>query len=119
MTASAASAAPAAAVPPGPNGEPPRPSTATGATVPAPAVTGPVANTSPVGDPAHGYPFLATDVDLAKAGYVEQEYLICGQATRYAITGTDTATVHSSGHPVQHPDRGAPSHLAPRSSTAP
>src|SRR3954466_3040113 len=101
MAASAGLAATAGAVPPGPNGETPRPSTATGATVPAPAVTGPVANTSPVGDPAHGYPFLASDVDLAKAGYVEQEYLISGQATRYAITasGTDTATVQSSGHP--------------------
>ena len=62
-------------------------------------MTGPVANTSPVGDPAHGYPFLATDVDLAKAGYVEQEYLISGQATRYTITGTNTATVLSTGHP--------------------
>ena len=92
-------AAPAGAVPPGPNGEPPRPSTATGASVPAPAVTGPVANTSPVGDPAHGYPFLATDVDLAKAGYVEEEYLISGQANRYTITGTTTATVLSTGHP--------------------
>ena len=99
LTASAGLAAPAGAVPPGPNGEPPRPSTATGATVPAPAVTGPVAHTSPVGDPAHGYPFLATDVDLAKAGYVEEEYLISGQANRYTITGTNTATVLSSGHP--------------------
>ena len=97
--ASAALAAPAAAVPPGPNGEPPQPSTATGATVPAPAVTGPIASTSPVGDPAHGYPFLATDVDLAKAGYVEEEYLISGQAGRYMISGTNTATVVSSDNP--------------------
>jgi hypothetical protein len=99
LTASVGLAAPAAAVPPGPNGEPPRPSTATGASVPAPAVTGPVARTSPVGDAAHGYPFLASDVDLAKAGYVEEEYLISGQASRYTITGTATATVLSSGHP--------------------
>ncbi|MDA0140149.1 alpha/beta hydrolase domain-containing protein [Solirubrobacter deserti] len=100
LTASAGLAAPAAAVPPGPNGEPPRPSTATGATVPAPTVSGPVARTSPVGDPAHGYPFLATDVDLAKAGYVEEEFLISGQATRYATgNSTTTATVTSTGHP--------------------
>ena len=99
LTATAGLAAPAGAVPPGPNGEPPRPSTATGATVPAPAVTGPIARTSPVGDAAHGYPFLASDVDLAKAGYVEEEYLISGQANRYTITGTNTATVLSSGHP--------------------
>ena len=54
LIASAGLAAPAGAVPPGPNGEPPRPSTATGASVAAPTVTGPVARTSPVGDPAHG-----------------------------------------------------------------
>ena len=118
LTASAGLAAPAGAVPPGPNGEPPRPSTATGASVPAPAVTGPVARTSPVGDPAHGYPFLATDVDLAKAGYVEEEYLISGQANRYTITGTNTATVAQQRPSVQHPDRGAPAHARPRSSTA-
>ncbi len=99
LSASAVLAVPAAAVPPGPNGEPPRPSTATGASVPAPTVTGPIAHTSPIGDPAHGYPFLATDVDLAKAGYVEEEYLISGQATRYATTETAAATVVSTGHP--------------------
>src|SRR3954470_14371779 len=99
MAASAGLAATAGAVPPGPNGQSPRPSTATGANVPAPTVTGPVANTSPVGDPAHGYPFLATDVDLAKAGYVQEEYLISGRANRYTITGTNTATVLSSNNP--------------------
>ncbi|BCB88221.1 hypothetical protein Psuf_055340 [Phytohabitans suffuscus] len=86
--------APAAA-----GGHRPRPSTATGAGVADPAVSGPVADTSAVGDPAHGYPFLATDVDLAAAGYVEREYLISGTATRYATSGTGTATVTSAGHP--------------------
>src|SRR5690348_219173 len=57
-----------------------RPSTAAG--VPSPMVTGPVPNTTSIGDPAHGYPFLATDVDLAAAGYVEQEFFISGAATR-------------------------------------
>ena len=38
-------------------------------------------------------------MDLAKAGYVEEEYFITGQATRYTITGTNTATVPSTGHP--------------------
>lgn len=83
----------------GPDGERPRPSTATGASVPAPTVTGPLSNTSPVGDPAHGYPFLATDVDLASAGYVEQEFHISGQATRYSASGTSTGTALSTGHP--------------------
>ena len=77
----------------------PRPSTATGASVTAPTVAGPVARTSPVGDPAHGYPFLTTDVELAKAGYIEQEFHISGQATRYTVTGNATATVRSTGHP--------------------
>src|SRR4051812_24342224 len=101
MTATGVLAAPALAVPPGPNGQAPTPSTATGANVPAPTVTGPVANTTAVGDPAHGYPFLATDVDLNKAGYVEEEYLINGTANRYTIQGTNTATVLSSGHPYK------------------
>src|SRR3954470_15147770 len=92
-------ASPAAAVGPGPGGQAPRPSTATGASVAAPTVTGPIALTSAVGAPAHGYPFLATDVDLASAGYVEQEFFISGQATRYTATGTSTGTVISTGNP--------------------
>lgn len=89
-------AAPASA-----GGHRPRPSTATGAGVADPSVSGPVGSTSPVGDPAHGYPFLATDVDLAAAGYVEREYFVSGTATRYATGGTGTATVTSTGHPYQ------------------
>ncbi|MFK3983818.1 alpha/beta hydrolase domain-containing protein [Micromonospora sp. NPDC050397] len=69
------------------------------AAVADPVVHGPVAATSPVGDPAHGYPFLTTDVDLAAAGYVEQEFFISGTATRYATSGTATAVVTSTGHP--------------------
>ncbi|GIF73950.1 alpha/beta hydrolase domain-containing protein [Asanoa siamensis] len=67
--------------------------------VPTPVVSGPVAATTPVGDPGHGYPFLATDVDLAAAGYVEEEFFVSGTATRYATSGTATATVVSTGHP--------------------
>ncbi|GIF62656.1 hypothetical protein Ais01nite_06910 [Asanoa ishikariensis] len=64
-----------------------------------PTVSGPIAATTAVGDPGHGYPFLATDVDLAAAGYVEQEFFVSGTATRYATAGTATATVVSTGHP--------------------
>lgn len=39
------------------------------AAVPDPVVTGPVPATTAPGDPAHGYPFLATDYDLAARGY--------------------------------------------------
>ena len=101
LTASAGLAAPAGAAGSGAHGERARPSTATGASVPAPTVSGPIARTSPVGDPAHGYPFLATDVNLASAGYVEQEFFISGAATRYSATGTSTGTVLSTGHPYR------------------
>jgi hypothetical protein len=84
-----------AAEPPGPR----IPSSATGASVAVPTVTGPIARTSAVGDPAHGYPFLTTDVPLAEHGYVEEEFFISGQATRYTASGTATATAVSSGHP--------------------
>jgi hypothetical protein len=87
------------ATPASAGGHRPRPSTATGASVADPVVSGPIASTSPVGDPAHGYPFLATDVDLAAAGYVEREFTVSGTATRYATSGTGTATVTSTGHP--------------------
>ena len=71
-----------------------------------------------MGDPAHGYPFLATDVDLASAGYVEQEFLISGQATRYAASGTATGTVLSTGHPYRTRIVVRRPRLAPRRSTA-
>lgn len=91
---------PAAAAPTA-DGPAPRPSTAIGEAVADPTVAGPVANTSAVGDPAHGYPFLATDVDLDAAGYVEQEFFVSGTATRYATRGNDTAVVTSTGHPYR------------------
>ncbi len=64
-----------------------------------------------MGDPAHGYPFLATDVDLASAGYVEEEFHISGLATRYSVSGNSTATVLSTGHPYSTRDRRAPSRV--------
>ncbi|WP_089243976.1 alpha/beta hydrolase domain-containing protein [Asanoa hainanensis] len=67
--------------------------------MPVPAVSGPIAATTAVGDPGHGYPFLATDVDLPAAGYVEQEFFVSGTAARYATSGTATATAVSTGHP--------------------
>lgn len=51
---------------------------------PVPDVTGPIAAS------ADSYPFLATDIDLAKYGYVEKEYIITGDAYRYDISGPIT-----------------------------
>ncbi|MEU1751298.1 alpha/beta hydrolase domain-containing protein [Micromonospora matsumotoense] len=78
---------------------PSRPSTATGQNVANPVVAGPIARTTPVGDPGHGYPFLATDVDLAAAGYVEEEFFLFGTATRYAVPGTQNATTLGTDQP--------------------
>ncbi|MCB7135692.1 alpha/beta hydrolase domain-containing protein [Cellulosimicrobium marinum] len=68
------------------------------AAVPDAEVVGPVPATSAVGDPAHGYPFLATDYDLAGHGYVEEEFFLSGEATRYQADGLTDATVLSTGH---------------------
>ena len=48
--------------------------------LPAVTVTGPIASTTPLRDPAHGYPYNATPIDLAKKGYVEEEVFLEGQA---------------------------------------
>jgi hypothetical protein len=48
-----------------------------------PDVTGPVANTTPLRHPDHGYPYNATPVDLGKQGYVEEEFFLTGTANRY------------------------------------
>ena len=50
--------------------------------VPTPNVTGPIAVT------ADSYPFLATDIDLSRWGYVEQEFFITGRAYRYDTSGS-------------------------------
>lgn len=68
------------------------------AAVPDPVVVGPVPATTAPGDPAHGYPFLATDYDLAGHGYVEEEFFLEGEATRYQADGLTDATVLSTGH---------------------
>ncbi|MGA1212193.1 MAG: alpha/beta hydrolase domain-containing protein, partial [Solirubrobacterales bacterium] len=51
--------------------------------VPTPDVTGPIAVTQ---DP-ESYPFLATEIDLSRYGYVEQEFFISGNAYRYDLSG--------------------------------
>jgi len=54
--------------------------------VPTPAVSGPVST------PAGSRPFLSTDIDLSKYGYVEEEYFIEGDAYRYDTTGASNVT---------------------------
>jgi hypothetical protein len=72
-----------------------------GAEVPSPTITGPIPATVTPGDPSRDYPFLATDVDLASYGYVEQEYFMEGTANQYTTPAGATGTITSTGHPYK------------------
>jgi hypothetical protein len=71
------------------------------AVVPNPTVTGPIPPNATPGDPSHDYPFLATDVDLASYGYVEEEYFIDGLANRYNTPALATGTIIDGNHPYR------------------
>jgi hypothetical protein len=58
--------------------------------VPTPDVTGPLPATK------SSYPFLATDIDLKKYGYVEKEYLYTGRAYGYSWPEGSPVTVTAS-----------------------
>src|SRR4026207_1125139 len=66
-----------------------------------PHAIGPVARTSALRDPAHGYPFNATPLDLARNGYVEEEFFIEGMASRYNTPAMATGTVADANHPYR------------------
>ena len=72
-----------------------------GAEVPDPIVTGPIPANAPPGDPSHDYPQLATALDLASLGYVEEEYFFSGTANVYNTPPLTTATIVSSRHPYE------------------
>ena len=76
-------------------------------------VTGPVALTTSLRDPAHGYPYNSTPLDLAKHAYVEEEFFIEGQANSYNTPAGLTGSVKDGNHPfkirivVRRPKSGA------------
>ena len=70
-------------------------------TLPAVKVTGPVPNTTPLRDPGHGYPYNSTPIDLAKQGYVEEEYFIEGKANSYTTPAGLPGTVKDGDHPFK------------------
>jgi Alpha/beta hydrolase domain len=70
-------------------------------TVPVPTVTGPVAWIAQPPDAAHGYTFNHTFLDLAHAGYVEEEFFLEGTANRYNMPAEATGSVMDSGHPYK------------------
>ena len=51
----------------------------------SPVISGPVPSEGKPGDPRRNYTFYSTPMDLATAGYIEEEYFIAGNATRYRI----------------------------------
>ena len=57
------------------------PASAVNGQVPTPTVTGPIAVTPT------SYPFLATDINLDRYGYVEEEFFVSGEAYRYDTSG--------------------------------
>ncbi|TYB57445.1 hypothetical protein FXF51_40445 [Nonomuraea sp. PA05] len=63
----------------------------------APTVTGPIAT----GAGPRDHPFFATDQDLRRAGYIEEEYFIEGTASRYTTPDQATGTVIDTGHPYR------------------
>ena len=65
-----------------------------------PAVEGPIASATP-GDPSRNYTFLATPVDLAARGYVEEEFFVSGTACRYNGVGAGDATIRDCGFPYK------------------
>jgi len=66
-------------------------------------VTGPVALTSAPRDASHGYPFNASTLDLAKQGFVEEEFFIQGAARSYEIPRDQqsNATPAAATHPYK------------------
>src|SRR5262245_59130044 len=63
-----------------------------------PTITGPIALTTPLRGPDHGYPYNATPIDLAKQGYVEEEFFLAGQANRYSTPAGERGTVLDTDH---------------------
>jgi hypothetical protein len=52
------------------------------------------------GTPTHNYPFLATNLFPANSGYIEQEFLVGGRATRYSVAN-NVATPGDSNIPYK------------------
>ena len=63
-----------------------------------PTVSGPIALTTALRSPDHGYPYNATPIDLAKQGYVEEEFFLSGQANRYSTPAAERGTVLDTNH---------------------
>lgn len=70
---------------------------------PVPIVTGPIPGAPPGTGAGRDYPQFAAEpfFDLAGRGYVEQEFFVQGEATRYELPALADAVVRSTGHPYK------------------
>jgi hypothetical protein len=68
--------------------------------VPNPAVTGPIPQNAPPGDPSHDYTFFTSEI-VDDFDYVEEEFFIEGTANVYDTPPLTTGTILSSGHPYK------------------
>src|SRR5204863_1230520 len=59
------------------------------AAVPNPTVSGPIPARAAPGDKSHDYPWMATQQNLAAAGYVEEEFFYEGTARRFDTAGAN------------------------------
>jgi hypothetical protein len=71
------------------------------ASIPNPAVSGPIASPDLPGTPTHNYPFFASNHELASHGYVEQEYFYSGTANRYNTPTEATGSIIDGNHPYR------------------
>lgn len=72
----------------------------TAAAASSPVITGPLTSKTP-GDPSRDYPFHAALEDLNARGYVEQEFLISGEANRYHTENEANGTLIDGNHHYQ------------------
>ncbi|MFM1895479.1 MAG: hypothetical protein RLZZ385_553 [Pseudomonadota bacterium] len=70
------------------------------AQVPDATISGPIEATAP-GDPSRNFIYNASAIELAAAGYVEEEYFIEGTANRYTAPEMSTGEIIDSGHPYR------------------
>jgi hypothetical protein len=64
---------------------------------PVPELTGPIAWNPPANGANRDYPFHASDLNLARRGYVEEEFFYSGTANRYTIVGAPFSTAAVAG----------------------
>jgi len=64
-------------------------------------VSGPVPAPDVPGSPSHNYIFFSSNRELAAHGYVEEEFVIKGTASRFTTPESKTGAVQDTGHPYE------------------